>query len=147
MAGCVLCLVPPTTFDYSYLAANQSITIQVAERIDVTEWEEATLIARLHPGSTFPSGTSATIRVLADGFTPDTPQTLFQSSLVNAVFNTSISSSATSGNLQMRPVKGDTVNEGYFGPLLSVTIAFSVGSTTGTFNPMISIDLSLKKAS
>ena len=145
MAGRIIRILPRTSYTYTTLATSGTATVEVAQRIDVTGWEEATLIARLHPGSTFAASNTVAVNVVGDGFTPDDPSILFQSSnLATYTFNTSILSTATSGNLQIVPVKGDGTNRGYFGGLLSVTLVFTQVTGASTLTPIISIDLSVK---
>jgi hypothetical protein len=115
MPGVLLRLIPKQTLTVP-ITAN---TIMVVKGIDVSQYREATLLVRIHPGGTN-SGATLTFRVYIDGPTQEDPATDFfpATDLANATapstaaFNTvalltnALGSSNLGGYLRLHVISG-----------------------------------------
>jgi hypothetical protein len=74
MAGYVLQILPPTSFDFTNLVAtaNAQFVVPIAQRIDVSQFEFWTVEVRVHSVTITNSG-GIDVLVGGDGFTPDDP--------------------------------------------------------------------------
>jgi len=77
MAGRVIRLVPKSTYEFSSLGAGAQTTIALAQRVDVSQYTELTLMVRTHEVN-IPSGSGMlTVRAVADGHTDEEPGQFF----------------------------------------------------------------------
>ena len=145
MAGRTLRVLDPTFYDSftaTTLGANLSTTITVVEHISVVEYREATLLVRLHPGTSLAAQATVTVSVVGDGFTEDDPATSFHTGTLGSVAFAGANSVPAFALVQ---IKGDGTNVGYFGAMLAVTVTFAQGGTPGNVQPYLSLDLAVKE--
>ena len=84
MAGIIIHLVPITKFDWSGQAGSTTVTVVLADYIDLSQWKEGQLIARLHTGTSIGTGASASLGLYGIDPAFDDPTQVFESGLLHA---------------------------------------------------------------
>ena len=73
MAGHIVRVCPPRTFDFTDLGDAGAESITVGERIDCSQYQHVDLIVRVHTDASIASNCSIGVYVVSDGFTTDDP--------------------------------------------------------------------------
>lgn len=157
MAGRVIRVVPKTFVSFSPSQATALTTPQVftqilARRVDVSQWREVTLFARLHTPSVVGAMSGLpTIVAWADGFTDEdpspaaaangtfgTPNSIFLKSLTLSN-NAFVANAATAVQMLVVALPSN------IGGLISVGVTATQAATTVQCDMYLSIDLSGKE--
>jgi len=77
MASLLLNILPMRVYDFSSVLTNQSQTVTVAERIDISQYCDGVMIVRTHSADCSGGG-SILVQAVADGYTRDDPTISFQ---------------------------------------------------------------------
>lgn len=137
MAGRVIRVFPLTALNFDNLATSSSITVVLTERIDVSLFREIDLLVRFHTGATLPTGATAVVKALVDGFTPDDPATDFATA--SAVASVSVQASTTF------PYFGVAAATSAFGSMVRVVLVVTKAGTAGNLSFPLSVDLAGKE--
>lgn len=81
MSGAIIEICPPRNFDFTHVAApgsgTNTLSIPVAERLEVTPWTEGALVVRVHSINIYDPNDSIELVVSPDGSTEEDPSVLF----------------------------------------------------------------------
>jgi hypothetical protein len=132
VAGLRVRAIPLRTYDFSNQVVGTSQTLVVAQRIDISQYIDCTVEARVHSASGLSASNTLAFDVYGDGYTTDDPGIKF---LTASPFFTS--SVLTSGAILKS--YGGTVR----GPLASLVLT-SVKGTAGAMIGTVSVDLILR---
>ena len=141
-SGMVMRLLPRTVFDFTlHTNAGGSIRFPIAQHIDVSVFQEAVFIIRLHSGTVCNVANGFTFNVLYDGYDFDDPATVFsQINLpggASPIGNLQVGTPATVPFVQHIPVGTN------FGRFLMLQLQV-IGVAGGTGTLITSVDLALK---
>lgn len=135
MANKIVSIIPIQKYDFATLQASQNAVVYVAMAVDVSQFKEGDLVARLHSGA-FTGAAQCKIEVLQDGQTPDDPsRTFVGEALAYATFAASTAAPA---------VKIVKLNSAALGYAVAVRLSVTQASSPQNLNFEISIDLVLR---
>jgi hypothetical protein len=150
--GMTMRIIPRQGYIFTGLGASGQATVMIASHIDVSAFQEADLLVRLHPQSVIPSGANVVVGLVTDGYTFDDPapavaagQFFFGSAPAAGLPGcVQITSSNTPPFFAVASMnQGSTTTP--FGRLLAVQMIATQGTTGGAnFGVFMSLDLVLK---
>jgi hypothetical protein len=138
MSGVLVNILPKRTFDFSNVASGSSQKYTIAERIDISQYVDATLILRIH--SAVASGGTIAFEVYGDGFTAEDPSLKFATPVALAAVGTTISSTVVAPALQ---TAGNSTGVNLSGRFALFRVTASRTSASN-LNATVSADLLLK---
>jgi len=141
MSGMLLCIVPPTVFNFDNLIGTigKSVSVPIAQRIDTSGYESGVLQVRVHSVNLTGADT-ITVTITPHGYTPDDPGLDFGS--VGTVLQTI---TVTDGNAPDYQNVALTTSNTPFGNLLRINVNGNrLATQTTVLNAKLSIDLTLK---
>ena len=136
MPGGVIEIAPKRSYNFDDLADGQSLTCDVVEHLDVSQWCEATLMVNVYTNNldNFASN-QIDVLVKADGYTTEDPSQEFTgATLATITINNGTGSNAYS-------LQALSAN---FGPMVKVQVVGSRNASATNTNAELSIRLSLK---
>ncbi|MCZ7683076.1 MAG: hypothetical protein M5U28_31410 [Sandaracinaceae bacterium] len=86
MSGTTIRIFPPRNFDFSKLAAGQSLTMALAERIGASQYTSADILVRVH-SLTISGSAKIEVQLYAEAWTPDDPLKTFAKTLATATID------------------------------------------------------------
>jgi hypothetical protein len=149
MPGVIYRAVEKKVFDFGSLAASQTVLIVGAKALDVSQYREVNIIARLHaiPGVTngvnWPTGASVTLSARLDAPTAEDPADFFGTTDLGAPTTVAF----TQGTDTPPAVKAFMLSGGgnqTFGAWLRIYVKGTTAATSGTFQVMLSVDVNAK---
>ena len=134
MSGMLVPVIGMTTYDFGNLAASQNIAIDVAQNIDVTQHQSATLLVRVHTETV---GTDAEIKVSAYSVLPSAqdPSKVFR--VAAALGTATIDDATMAPTLLIAPLSEP------LGAFLTIVVEGTQAPTPTTVAATISVELSL----
>ncbi|MBZ0119951.1 MAG: hypothetical protein K8H88_23380 [Sandaracinaceae bacterium] len=132
-------MVNKKDFVFSSLKASEDQEMVVAERVDVSQWTEATLMVRVHTASTIPGTASVKVLAYADGYTEEDPTTVFQAATASATVLLQGNPVVAAGTFSLA-----LLDDAPIGSMVRVTVKGHQAATVGTVKANISVDLALK---
>jgi len=137
MAGRVIRLVPKSLYEFNSLGAGGQTTVALAQRIDVSQYTDLTLMVRAHSVN-IPSGSGTlTVRAVADGHTDEDPAQFF-------IEGTSLGDVAIDANTSQPEYNTVALSAGSGAMIAVLLIAAQDASQPVDLEATISVDLSMK---
>ena len=139
MAGRVLHVVPPNTFDFSGLASTIGATLRIplARRIDVSRVRAIALEVRTHSKSMLSNGDQIAVQVVSDAFTEEDPT-------LDTTSTTPLAQVIVTGAGSVPDYSVALLNPAVGGFLKVVVVGTRAVGASNTIKARISVDLSLK---
>jgi hypothetical protein len=138
MPGALIRIFPKTYFDFSMVAASQSMVQTVAKWIDVSRFREVSFVARWH-SKNYNQSPSFKAEVFAEAPSPEDPAVDFVASPALATVGPVSLSAFTAPYTLIQPISGN------FGSHLRVKFTAIQGATASSiFNFEISCDVFAK---
>ncbi len=133
MSGTTIRIFPPRNFDFSGLAAGQSLTMALAERIGASQYTSADILVRVH-SLTISGSAKIEVQLYAEAWTPDDPLKTFAKTLATATID---------GQTQVNDLVIASVSSG-LGSMLLVGVKGTQSGSMVTVTGVLSADLALK---
>ena len=135
MPGVVMEISPKRTFNFDGLAANQNATINIVDRVDVSQWTEGQLMVNVHSEDI---GASATmlVEVYADGYTDEDPSVEFTGAA--AIATVTLNSSTVA------PSYSTAAFSAGFGPLVKVRVKGTMPGSVVSLDAALTIRMCMK---
>lgn len=134
MSGMLVPVIGMTSYDFGNLASGMNCAIDVAQNIDVTRHQGATLLVRVHTETV---GTDAEIKVSAYSVLPSAQDPSKDFRVAAALGTATIDDATTAPTLLIAPLTEP------LGAFLTITVEGTQAGTPTTVAATISIELSL----
>lgn len=142
MSGTIVSVLPRTDFPFysgTGLGASQnSGEIPVATNVDISMYREATLVARLHPSTSWAGGANVTIRARASAATPEDPGLTFR------ITSSALASLSFTQGTDAAPALKLAALVANAGGAVDITLQAVQGNVATTMIVGLSLELSLK---
>ena len=140
MSGKIVCVLPVQKFEYedADLAATKSVSFLIIKGVDVSQYKEIVLCARLHEQSAS-SDQKITLDLYNDGSTDEDPRTEFLgSSVLTGLY---FSAGDSYPEMQTAVVVSSTDN---IAAKVALKVTLTQGSQVGDYSAVVSADLILR---
>lgn len=137
MSGTLIEVTPKRTYNFDHLDQTDTLSFNIAERIDVSQWPFGTLMVNVFSSAITHASSTVTIKALADGFTTEDPSQDFVDS--TAVATVTLNSTTNGGDFKLDSFSGN------WGSMIAIQVSgFRASGDTDPISVDIQVRLAMK---
>jgi hypothetical protein len=143
MSGLIIMAVPKRVVSFANLPVSTTQELVLADRIDLVDWRELTLILNVHGHSLGGTTNTIGIRAISQSWTAEDPKLEF----LGDIFSVNIDSDTLIPELRFIPIAPFGYGGGVISAMARITALGTRGVNPGAMDATVSVQISAKDGS